>query len=245
MFFPRLRRHAKWMFVFLAAVFAVGFVGFGVGAGGTGIGDILRGGGGSGTPSIESAQKRIDENPKDAQAFRDLATAYQAKGDTDGAIQALEDLTLLRPRDLNSLRELAALYLGKAENAQERAQISQLRSEYLAPASVVLGSINLGGKPLDTDPLSQAVTSTVSEETNAAYAEAQSAGQSAVATYKKIAAAAPRDPTVQLELAQTAQSTGDYRTAVAAYKKFLELAPDDPSAPDVKRLLKQLEPFAG
>ena len=50
MFFPRLRQHTKWMFVFLALVFAVGFVGFGVGSGGTGLGDLLRnnGGGGSG-----------------------------------------------------------------------------------------------------------------------------------------------------------------------------------------------------
>ena len=32
MFFPKLRRHAKWMFVFLALVFGVGFVVFGIGA---------------------------------------------------------------------------------------------------------------------------------------------------------------------------------------------------------------------
>ena len=32
MFFPRLRRQAKWMFVFLALVFGVGFVIFGVGS---------------------------------------------------------------------------------------------------------------------------------------------------------------------------------------------------------------------
>ena len=30
MFFPRLRRHAKWMFLFLALAFGLGFVGFGV-----------------------------------------------------------------------------------------------------------------------------------------------------------------------------------------------------------------------
>ena len=35
MFFPRLRRHAKWMFVFLAVALGGGFVIFGVGAGGT------------------------------------------------------------------------------------------------------------------------------------------------------------------------------------------------------------------
>ena len=38
MFFPRLRRHAKWMFVFLAVALGGGFVLFGVGAGGTGVG---------------------------------------------------------------------------------------------------------------------------------------------------------------------------------------------------------------
>ena len=52
MFFPRLRRQAKWVFVFLALVFAIGFVAFGVGSGSTGISDILRGnffGGGTST----------------------------------------------------------------------------------------------------------------------------------------------------------------------------------------------------
>ena len=43
MFFPRLRRQAKWVFVFLAFVFAAGFVFFGVGSGSTGLGDLLRG----------------------------------------------------------------------------------------------------------------------------------------------------------------------------------------------------------
>jgi hypothetical protein len=48
MFFPKLRAQAKWMFVFLALVFGLGFVVFGVGSGvgGTGIGDLLQGGGG-------------------------------------------------------------------------------------------------------------------------------------------------------------------------------------------------------
>src|SRR3970282_1228943 len=83
MFFPRLRRHAKWVFLFLAVAFGLGFIGFGVGAGGVGIGDVFRGqGGGSGIPSVSDAQKRVNENPKDAKAFRDLATAFQAKAET-------------------------------------------------------------------------------------------------------------------------------------------------------------------
>ena len=41
LFFTRLRRHAKWMFVFLALIFGLGFVVFGVGSDqGTGIGDL-------------------------------------------------------------------------------------------------------------------------------------------------------------------------------------------------------------
>ena len=59
MFFPRLRRHAKWMFVLLALVFALGFVVFGVGAGGTGIGDIFRDQGGTSSgQSVSDAQKQ-------------------------------------------------------------------------------------------------------------------------------------------------------------------------------------------
>src|SRR3990170_2822975 len=105
MFFPRLRRHAKWMFLFLAVAFGLGFVGFGVGAGGIGVGDVFRGtGGSSGVPSASDARKRIDENPKDAQAFRDLATALQTEEKTDEAIEALESYVSLRPKDVAALR---------------------------------------------------------------------------------------------------------------------------------------------
>jgi tetratricopeptide (TPR) repeat protein len=241
MFFPRLRRHAKWVFVFLALVFGVGFVGFGVGAGGVGFGDILKGSaGGSGVPSVSEAQKRVDENPKDAQAFRELATAYQAKGDIDGAVEALEDFARLRPKNIDGLRELAGLYLKQASDAQQRAQIAQLRSDYLAAGGSVVGSLVLDKKPLDVDPINAAVAAEISQDTNQALSEVQTAAQSAVGTYKRMAAAAPRDPNIQLELAQAAQSTNDSATAIAAYEKFLKLAPNDPSAPDVKRLLKQL-----
>src|SRR6187551_3383171 len=63
MFFPRLRRHAKWMFVFLALVFGLGFVVFGVGAGGTGIGDIFRDQGTSSGQSVSDARKNAAEHP--------------------------------------------------------------------------------------------------------------------------------------------------------------------------------------
>src|SRR2546428_11144670 len=93
MFFPKLRAHAKWVFVLLVFVFAGGFVFFGVGSGSTGIGDLLNGNfggifgsGGSSGPSITKAQARVAKHPKDAAAYKALATAYQAHGDDIGAI---------------------------------------------------------------------------------------------------------------------------------------------------------------
>ena len=128
MFFPRLRRHAKWMFVFLAVALGGGFVLFGVGAGGTGVGDILRGGGGSsGVPSISSAQKKTEENPKDVEAWRELSTALQTDGQTDEAIAAQKQVVVLAPKDADALRELAGLYLAQSALKQQEAQQAQIR----------------------------------------------------------------------------------------------------------------------
>src|SRR5207302_1557766 len=115
MFFPKLRRQAKWMFVFLALVFGVGFVVFGVGSGGgAGIGDILNGGSSSSGPSESHARDKIAKNPADAAAWRELATALTNQNKTDEAIPALERYVQLRPHDSDALKELAGYYEGRA-----------------------------------------------------------------------------------------------------------------------------------
>jgi regulator of sirC expression with transglutaminase-like and TPR domain len=76
---------------------------------------------------------------------------------------------------------------------------------------------------------------------NAAYTKAQTAYQEAEQAYEQLAAAAPRDPNVQLELAQAAQQSGNTSKAIAAYERFVELAPDDPSAQLVKQQIEQLK----
>jgi tetratricopeptide (TPR) repeat protein len=246
MFFPKLRRNAKWMFLFLALVFALGFVGFGVGAGGVGIGDVFRNAGGaSGVPSIDESEKRVSENPRDAQAFRDLATAHQAEGNTDQAIEALESFVALRPKNAAALIDLASLYLVKVDEAQQRANEANLRAAFLAPGVDVASGIVVGGRPLDPDPISNAVSSRLNEAVSAALGEAQTAAAQAVDAYKRRAATDPKNALFQLELAQTAESTGDTQTAIAAYEKFVQLRPDDPLVPDVERKLKQLRPQAG
>ena len=71
LFFNRLRKHAKWVFVFLAIVFAGSFVVFGVGSSSLGLGDIFNsnGGGGSGQPSVSKALKATAEEPEEPQGL--------------------------------------------------------------------------------------------------------------------------------------------------------------------------------
>jgi cytochrome c-type biogenesis protein CcmH/NrfG len=241
MFFPRLRRHAKWVFLFLALAFGLGFVGFGVGAGGIGFGELLNPSSGSGAPSVSKAQERVNENPKDAQAWRDLATALRADLKTNEAIDALVGYVALKPKDEDALRELAALYLVQLGEAQREYQLAELRTAYLAPSATYFQTITLAGRPLDLDPIAQAVASASAAESTAAITKAQNAAQGSVDAYKKIAALEPDDPSVQLQLGEAASNAGDSTTAIKAYQRYIELVPaDDPTARRVKKLIKQL-----
>jgi tetratricopeptide (TPR) repeat protein len=243
MFFPKLRRHAKWVFLFLAVAFALGFVGFGVGAGGVGVGELFRGSSGtSGVPSVSDAQERVNENPKDAKAYRDLANAYQAEGETALAIEALEGFIDLRPKNDDALRQLASLYQAQVRSAQEDYQIAELRTTFLAPTSSVLQGITLDGKPLALDPISTAVGSTLSEESNAALSAYQQASTQLVATYRRLAVATPDDPTIQQLLAKAALDIGDVGTAVAAYEAYLRFPGiSDVDKREIQRIIKQLQ----
>jgi tetratricopeptide (TPR) repeat protein len=244
MFFPRLRRQAKWMFLFLALVFAVGFVGFGVGAGGIGLGNVLEGGADSGVPSVGEAEERVSENPRDPQAFRDLATAHEAEGNTDEAIEALEQLVALRPKNASALLDLGRLYLQKVEEAQIRAQAADIRATYIVPGASIAHT-TLGGKPLEADRISSVVSSQLNESVSAALSEAQQAAAQAVGSYKRRADSAPKNALFQLELAQIAESVGDAPTAIAAYEKFIKLDKQNPQIPEVRRKLKELRAQAG
>ena len=228
------------MFLFLALALGLGFVLFGIGAGGIGLGNLAEGGGASGVPSISKSEQRVLDNPKDAEAFKDLATAQQAEGNTAEAVAAMQSYVALKPKDADGFRELAALYLQQASAAQERAQIYQVRAAYLAPGTLRDSIFQLGGEStLSPDPITTAVATSYDEAISAAASEIQTASAQAVEQYRKIAALQPNDPTVQLELAQAAQSANDTAAMIAAYEAFLKLAPDDPTAPEVRRILRQ------
>jgi tetratricopeptide (TPR) repeat protein len=250
LFFSRLRNHAKWVFVFLALVFAVSFVFFGVGSGSTGISDALQnafhfGGGGS---SVSKLQSKADKNPTNAQAWRDLATAAEQKQSTQVAVNALERYTALKPKDAGALAELASQYGTLATNysndytaAQNQALAqSTPGAAFAPPATTALGKAFQDPKALQ-DPISAAVQSLVSTRQSTAYSSYQSAQQNAEAAYKKLVALNPNDATTQIQLGQAAQAAQDPATAVAAYTKFLKLAPTDPLVAQVKAALKALK----
>jgi tetratricopeptide (TPR) repeat protein len=245
LFFTRIRTHAKWVFVFLAVTFASSFVLFGVGTGFGGLQDILQQNQGStGGPSASKARDRINANPRDAQAYRDLSTALQNDGKVTESIAPLAKYVELQPTDADAQRELAGLYLREAEVHRVEVQTASLALQEAVPGQLFQPpSTTPIGQALATDPLSTALSTRYNDALNKAYAKTQENYSKAVGVYKKLAKtpAGLSDPSVQFELGQTAELAGDTATAIAAYKKFLQLSPEDPSAPAVKDRVKQLE----
>ena len=241
MFFPRLRRHTKWVFVLLALVFGLGFVIFGVGATGTGIGDIFRNSnGGSGGTSEKSALEATQKRPNDPAAWSELANVYRTKSETDKAIAAQLRVTELAPKNADGFRTLAGDYFTRAREQSTVAQNSQISTAYSGSVSPAGSGPSLNGRSLFTDPLANISPS----EQSTAYAtaiQAQDAAlQDAVSAYQKVAALAPNDPNVQAELGTNALQANNTTVAINAFKRYLVLAPDSSDAPLIRRQLKQL-----
>ncbi len=128
MFFPKLRRKAKWVFAFIALAFGLSFVVAGVGSGfGSGIGDYLselfnRQPGTDVGAAVDDARQRVEENPRDAEAQLELANVLAADGRTGEAAAALEAYIELDAMNEEALQQLAGLYLIQANEADERAE---------------------------------------------------------------------------------------------------------------------------
>jgi tetratricopeptide (TPR) repeat protein len=241
MFFPRLRRHSKWMFLVLALVFGLGFVVFGVGASGTGLGDLFRNhNGGSGGSSVASALKATQKNPNDAAAWQKLSTAYQTSGDIDAAVSAQSRYTELAPKDLDGLTQLAGLYRAQAQKQANIAQDAQIRIAYSGVISPAGDGFTVKGTPVFTNPLASLFTADAASQYQTATQLEQQALQNQLSTYQKVAKLSPKDPNIQLSIANAARDLGSTPAQIAAYRRFLELAPDDPNAPLVRNQLKLL-----
>ena len=252
LFFQRLRVHAKWAFVLLALVFGLGFVFLGIGSGSNGITDALQNafnfGRTSGGASISSLERKTEKNPLDAQAWRDLATAYETKQRTDDAIGALSQYVGLRSKDTGALAELASQYTQQANRYAQDYQNVQAEmlgqvppaALFAPPASTPFGKAFSDPKALQ-DPISTLLQQQLQTKQQTALSNYQTAQQNAEHTYQKIVELTPKDANAQLQLAQSAQAAGDPKVALKAYQKFLGIAPQDPLAPQIRQQVTQLK----
>ena len=247
LFFGRLRVHAKWMFVFLALVFSLGFIFLGIGSGSTGISQIVQNffnGTSSSGSSLSSLEKKTEQHPKDAAAWMAYADKLQQDSKPDEAAVALTTYTQLKPKDTGALLQLAGIYLQRAQDWQNLYQTSSARTSALSPTDVVnpnSGS-KLGQALLSVQtPLTTAIGSQDSATTSNESTKVQTYLKSRLDVYQKLEKLQPLDATTQLSLAQAASDASDAATAITAYKAFLKLAPQDPQAPTARQALKQLQ----
>jgi tetratricopeptide (TPR) repeat protein len=245
MFFPKLRRRAKWVFAFLALAFGIGFVAFGVGTGvsGSSLGDVLRDiiGQQSAGEDVGEAQEKALANPQDAEAQLAWANALQQDGRIRDAITALERYTALREGDTDALRQLANLWGSVASRARQEAETARVEATEASGAQ----SFAQPDSPFLQDAEQNKIAQTLAAEANARAAAAEAEQQQAAGqqqeVYERLTTLLPEDPTLQLSLGLAAQEARDYQAAIDAYREFLALAPNDPSADQVKAQIKLLE----
>jgi tetratricopeptide (TPR) repeat protein len=246
LFFNRLRKQAKWVFVFLAIVFGVSFALFGVGSSvGAGLSDIFQGirGNGSGQPSIKKASKQTLEHPKSPQAWRDLATAYETKGDLAGAISSWVTYTGLRPKDSEGWTQLATDYSQQFVNQQRDAQAAQADAQTAQATTFGPAPTSPLGRAFANvpDPIAQALSASAAQRYNDAITAIQQTATKRMNAYAQVAKLQPTEPAAQLQLADAANDARDVAVAVAAYSRFIKLAPDDNQVPYAKQQIKSLQ----
>lgn len=241
LFFMRLRRQAKWIYVLLAVLFAITFAFLGVGSGSGDLSDLFRNLNvfRNDGPSISSAQKEIQKKPNDPAGYRKLATAYEAKGDTENAITSLQQYTSLKPKDVKAWTELAGLQATQAQTYLAQYQSAYQIRQLAAPSEPFRPTGKLA-EALGSNPIEKAAADNAQQSVNDLQERTQLAFNSAVTSWTKVTDLQPQNSTAWLQLAQAAQTAGNAQTAVKAYKKFLALNPDSSSAAQIKQLIKQL-----
>jgi regulator of sirC expression with transglutaminase-like and TPR domain len=246
LFFNRLRKQAKWVFVFLAVVFGVSFALFGVGSSvGAGLNDIFSGirGNGSGQPSVNKANKETVKHPKSPKAWRDLATAYETQSNLPGAISAWSTYTSLRPKDPDGWTQLATDYSQQFNNQTQEAQAAQNEAQVAQPATFGPPPTSPLGRAFTNipDPISQAISGSAGQRLNDILSARQQTATKRVDAYAQVAKLQPTEPAAQLQLADAAKDAGNSAVAVTAYAKFIKLAPDDNQVPYAKQQIKALQ----
>jgi tetratricopeptide (TPR) repeat protein len=239
LFFVRMRRHQKWVYALLAVVFMISFVLVGVGSGnGGGLSQLYTGlFGGSGGSSVSKAQDEIKKDP--VKGYRDLATAYEQKGNLALAITALQSYLSIKKTDANTWGELGGLEMSQGNTYATRYQKAQQAAQAADPSAPFLPGGTLGSA-VGQNPTYQGASQTASARTSLLYQKATGAYGSAVSDYQKAAKIHPRNTTFLQELATAAQNAGNNKVAVNALHRYLKVYPNAPLKKQIEAQIKAL-----
>jgi cytochrome c-type biogenesis protein CcmH/NrfG len=246
MFFPRLRKRAKWVFLFLAIAFMLAFVVAGVGSGfGSGFGDYLadlfNAQPAADVPSEERAREKLKENPNDSAANLELATALQTEGKTSEAIKSLERYTTLKPSDADALQQLAGLYLIQAGEAERRAQAAQIEGARAYFGNELQPTDSKIAEELGTDPITSYVQQQTTQAYSTAFGEAQAAYAKEAGIWERLTKLDAENETFFYELGRSAQQANDPARAIKGFEGYLELTPDATNAKQIRQIVKELK----
>lgn len=238
LFFVRLRRRQKWIYAFLAVIFAATFAGVGVGSGnGGGLDQLYSGLFGGGGDSVSKAQNEIKKNP--AKGYRDLATAYETKGDNAGAVTALQSYLALKKKDADVWSELGGLELTQAQTYLTQYQAASQASQLADPSAPFLPSGTLA-TAVGQNAAYQGAAQQASTQASTLYQQVTTSLSSAVTDYQKVTKIRPRSATAWEELATAATNAGNAQVAVGAWKTVLKLDPHTPQRKQIEGQIKQL-----
>jgi tetratricopeptide (TPR) repeat protein len=239
LFFVRLRRRQKWIYAFLAVIFAATFAGVGVGSGnGGGLDQLYSGLFGSGGDSVSKAQNEIRKNP--AKGYRDLATAYETNGDNAGAITALQSYLALKKKDADVWSELGGLELTQAQTYLTQYQAASQASQLADPSAAFQPSGTLA-QAVGQNAAYQGAAQQAQTQASTLYQQATTSLNSAVSDYQKVTKIRPRSSTAWEELATAATNAGNAQVAVGAWKTVLKLDPHTPQRKQIEGQIKQLK----
>ena len=239
MFFPKLRRQAKWMFVFLALAFGIGFVAFGIGgAGGSGISDLFMQNAGSSGPSVGDAQEKIDDG--NLAAYKELTEAYRAEGKQDEAIAAGEAYVRARQNDYVFMRTLASDYEGKAARQRDEASAIQEELSSSTGTTFAIQPESKLGQALGMGRIDRELTADANQKLTELYGGIESSYSRATELYQRVARVQNDDVLLQMLLAQAAYQSRKNGIAIKAYQQVCKLAPESPDCDQARDAILQL-----
>ncbi len=241
-----MRRQTKWVFAFLAVVFAGSFVFLGVGSGGSALTDFLNGNihlfGSSGGPSVKSLQHKVAKDPTNAALRLQLAQLLSKDNQFDQSIAAYNKYLTMKPRDASAMQELGTVYANKVTALQNEISspptppLSLVNSIQPAPSNTTLGTALAALVPnaMNIGSLQQGESAQLQKDLLKVV-------QQHVGVYKRIAALTPKDSTAFLAAPDAAGKDGDVALEIKLYQQFLQKFPKDPLVPDIKRQITKLQ----